>query len=203
MSLAPISIRSFLITLLCLAGVSSANAGIFEIGASGTYRRSNIDQNSYDESKSLTGSVSYYFSEASAIELSYTDGSNKREIKSSNEAATVQKQTTSLTYRSVGLDLVFTLGSKEATLRPYVKAGAQYIFEKRYVDQSFTSSGPQTASVVEDPAALVPSAGIGMTLRLSETLSFKFGIDAWTSRSVNVKPITIDYAGRAGISWLI
>lgn len=182
---------------------NQAQAGIFELGASGTYRKSNIDQNSYDESKSLTGSVSYYFSEASAIEVSYTDGSSKREINNTNNASAIRKQTTSLTYRSLGMDLIYTLGAKEATFRPYIKAGAQYIFEKRYVDQTFTDSGPQEASVVEDPAALVPSAGAGLTLRLSERLSLKIGVDAWTSRSVSTKPVTIDVNGRAGISWLL
>jgi outer membrane protein W len=195
-----------LLSLACFSTLISpvaAHAGVFEIGASGTYRRSNIDQNSYDESKSLTGSLSYYFTEASAIEASYTEGSNKREIVNSDKTATVQRQTSSLTYRSLGLDFVFTLGTKEATLRPYIKAGAQYIFEKRYVDQSFTATGPVKGSVAEDPSALVPSAGLGMTVRLSEMLSFKFGIDAWSSRSIQSKPVTIDYAARAGISWMI
>jgi hypothetical protein len=181
----------------------AVNAGVFEIGASGTYRRSNIDQNSYDESKSITGSLSYYLDEASAIELSYTDGSNKREITNSDKTSQVKSETSSLTYRTVGLDFIYTLGGKEATLRPYVKMGAQYIFEKRYVDQTFTNAGPTQGSVAEDPPALVPSAGFGMTLRLSEMLSLKFGIDAWTSRSLQSTPVTIDYAGRAGISWLI
>ncbi|HVK62369.1 MAG TPA: outer membrane beta-barrel protein [Bdellovibrionales bacterium] len=180
-----------------------SHAGVFEIGASGTYRRSVIAADSFDESKSLTGSVSYYFTEASAIELSYTDGTSKREIVANNPNSLVTKTVTNLTYRTLGLDFVFTLGPKEATLRPYLKAGVNYILEKRYFDQTYTAAGPQESTVTEDPAALVPSGGAGLTLRLSQTLSLKFGIDAWTSRPLNSKPVTIDYAGRAGISWLL
>lgn len=42
-----------------------------ELGANANYRRSAFDSNNYQELISYTGSISYYFMEMSAIELSY------------------------------------------------------------------------------------------------------------------------------------
>ena len=47
----------------------------------------------------------------------------------------------------------------------------------------------------------MPSTGIGLKLRLNKTLSVKIGLSAWTSPLGEDDP-TVDYAGRAGISWI-
>lgn len=187
---------SFLIVLLI---ASSARAGFIEIGASGSYRRANIDTDAYDESQSITGSLSYYFDESSAIELSYTDGQNKRAISEGLPNGHV----TNMTYTLLGLDFVYTFGSRESDFRPYVKAGANYILDKRIVDQYRDSSGNLfPATVVEDEPALVPSAGIGARIGLTKNLSLKIGVDGWSSRPISKQPMTIDYAGRVGLSFM-
>lgn len=188
-------------TTLFLIGLapSLAHAGFVEIGAAGSYRRSNIDVNAYDEAKSITGSFSYYFSESSAMELSYTDGMNKRAISEGQPNGHV----TTMYYSLIGLDLVYTFGGREAAFRPYVKAGANYILEKRIVDQYRDASGNLfPASVIEDEPALVPSAGIGCKVALTQNLSLKLGVDGWYSRPVNKDPVTIDYAARVGLSFM-
>lgn len=190
----------FLILALIFTTGSLARAGIFEVGSSASYRRSNIGENAYDESRSVTGSVSYYLNEASAIELSYTYGENKRSV-SENEA---NGHTASMFYSTMGLDFVYTIGSREAFLRPYVKAGANYILQKRLVDQYRGPDGTLfSPTITEDDPGLVPSAGVGFRLALTQSLSLKVGVDAWTSRPTNREPVTVDYAARAGLSLML
>jgi outer membrane protein W len=177
---------------------TSARAGMFEIGASGSYRKSNIDVNAYDEMLSLTGSLSYYFDEASALELSYTDGQSKRAISE----GLPNGHTTSLFYKTVGLDFVYTFGEKESLFRPYVKVGGNYILQKRLVDQVRAADGTlMPATISEDSPALVPSAGLGFKIGLTQQLSLKFGIDMWASRPMNETPVTFDTAARVGLGW--
>lgn len=190
---------ALLVLAVSVLAPSFARAGFVEIGASGSYRRSNIDVDAYDESKSLTGSLSYYFDESSALELSYTDGTNKRAIGEGKPNGHV----TTMYYSLIGLDFVYTIGEREATFRPYVKAGANYIVEKRIVDQYRDSSGNLfPATIIEDEPALVPSAGIGAKVSLTKNLSLKFGVDGWYSRPVGKDPVTIDYAARVGLSFM-
>ena len=180
-----------------LTGLSDANAGFIEIGGSGSYRRSIIDADSSDESRSISGSLGYYLNEASAIELSYTDGLTKRSLAADKPNGHITK----MSYQTLGLDFVYTIGSRESTFRPYVKIGANYILQKRIVDQYRDASGNLfEANVYEDTPGMVPSAGFGFRLGLTESLAFKAGVDAWTSRSTNITPVTVDYVVNCGLS---
>lgn len=169
-------------------------AGFTEIGLTANYRRSAIDNNNYQESISYTTSVSYYFWENSALELSYTDGYSLLSVKSSDAA---EKRTTNETnFDLTGLDLVLSLASRQAPLQPYVKIGGAYM-EKEVFRQN---EGDAKESIARQ-VGLVPSGGLGFKIGLTHTLALKFGVDAWTS-PLTVKPLIVDYAGRAGFSWM-
>jgi outer membrane protein W len=174
-----------------------ARAGFVEIGISGSVKKTTIDTNAYDQSQALTGSFTYYLDESSALELSYTDGVSKRAIAEGQPNGHV----TSMFYSVIGLDFIYTLGDREAPFRPYLKAGANYILEKRIVDQYRGPDGNlfDPTTVKENPS-LVPSAGVGMKISLTKNLSLKAGVDIWSSGPINQKPLTFDYAGRAGVS---
>lgn len=170
----------------------NASAGIFEVGGSGNYRISRLDKDNYQEMTSYTGSVSYYFWEMSALELSYTEGEQIVVLKIPTE----NKTTTTTIFKMAGLDLVITLASKESVIQPYIKAGGAYITKDMYREV-------ETVGMDRLPSqkGLVPSAGAGIKIKFTNTMSLKVGVDAWTSPS-NQKPTTIDYAGRAGLSWM-
>lgn len=187
-----------LLILLVLILSTEAKANFIEVGVSGSYKRSNIGENAFDESQSLTGSLSYYFDESSAIEFSYTDGINRRMIGEGQ----ADGQLTNMYYKMMGLDFVLTIGSREATLRPYIKVGTVYILEKKIISQTWLNNVVFNSSPIEDPPALVPSAGIGFKLSLTKEWSLKVGAEAWTSRPLHQTPVTIDYAGRVGLTWL-
>lgn len=182
--------------LIFFAFLPCARAGIWEIGASGSYRRQNIDVDAVDEAQSLTGSLSYYLDEASAIELSYTDGTSKRSITPN----VTNGHITMSIYKAIGLDFIYTLGS--GTTRPYIKAGVLQFIEKKIVDQYRDSSGNWNPTTIESTPSLVPSVGIGFKMGLTTSLSLKAGIDASTSDSLAVQPVKIDYAARVGLSWM-
>lgn len=186
------------IAFVSVLGIESARAGFVEVGASGSYKKSNIGSDSYDESQSITGSFSYYFDESSALEFSYTDGINRRRIGEGQ----ADGQLTNMYYKMLGLDLVITIGSKESTIRPYIKVGGVYIMDKRIVTQYWSGGNVFPETTRKDPEALVPSAGIGFKLALTQALSLKVGVEAWSSRSVSEQPVTIDYSGRVGLSWM-
>ena len=188
-----------ILTLVAVSILSSeAKANFIEVGVSGSYKRSNIGENAFDESQSLTGSFSYYFDESSAIEFSYTDGKNRRMIGENQ----TDGQLTNMIYKMMGLDFVLTIGPREATLRPYVKVGSVYIVEKRITSQTWLNNVVFNGTPIEDPPALVPSAGIGFKLTLTKEWSLKVGAEAWTSRPLSQTPVTIDYSGRVGLTWL-
>ncbi len=182
--------------LIFLSFTTAHASGIYEIGVSASGKRANIAKDAYDESASLTGSISYYFMEMSALELSYTDGINRRVVGSGSTT----EHRSSLFYTMVGLDLVVSFGPKEADFRPYIKAGAAYIIRKQLSDQYIDASGPYPTTTVEDPPTVVPSAGVGARVSLSKSFALKFGIDMWVSRPLSETPIKYDYAGRIGLS---
>jgi outer membrane protein W len=193
------SFRPLYFVILIFALVPQfAQAGFIEIGASGSYKYTNIDVDAHDESFALTGSLAYYLTESSAIELSYTDGSNKRVISQDITNGHV----TEMYYQTAGLDFVYTFGAKEAVIKPYLKGGVVYILSKRIVDQYRLADGTYyPATIIDDNPGFVPSTGFGVRIGLTESLSLKLGVDGWTSRSLNNPPITVDWFGRAGISW--
>ena len=195
--------RSSLISsVLLLAGLLAApqaHAGFIEIGASASYRKTNIDVDAYDEAYSYTGSISYYLSTASAIELSYTNGQDTRVISDTVPMGHV----TYLYYQTAGADFVYTFGDKDAILRPYLKGGVVYIISKEIIDQYRLADGTlYPAFTLNDATGLAPSAGFGFRIAVTDSLSFKIGVDGWASRPLSNPPVTVDWYGRAGLSWL-
>ena len=185
-------IRYLVLFSILILGNNTAWAGIMEVGASASFRRSTINDDNYQESLSYTGSVSYYFWEMSALELSYTQGSALLSVKPADDT----KITTKSSFRLIGVDLVITFASRESVLQPYLKLGGAHI-EKKIVREP----EGMDATEIESPAGIVPSAGLGFKIKLSKTFSIKVGVDGWTS-PLNEDDPTVDYAGRAGVSWM-
>lgn len=185
--------RLLLLPLL-LGAMPQRAYGLMELGLNVNTRTSFIDKDNYQESFSLGTSIAYYFAQMSALELSYTQG--KTDL---NYLVTpTQKALITTDFKIIGLDLVFTIGSREDLLQPYIKFGAARI-EKRIR----TISDGFGVGKNDSLKGTVPSAGVGIKVSLSKAFSIKLGVEAWTSPlDDDNKNETYDYSGRAGVSWM-
>ena len=166
-------------------------AGFIEVGTTANYRRSTIDADNYQESISYTGSFSYYFFESSALELSYTSGYSQIVVTPPG----AEKIITETEFSMIGADIVLSMGSRKDSFQPYLKVGGAHITKTFF--RGVEGQGKQK---IGEQEGTVPSAGIGLKLRLTNTFSIKIGVDAWTS-PLDEDPVTVDFAGRAGLSW--
>lgn len=175
-----------------------------ELGLSGNYRKvylteSGTSERAFDESSAYIASFAYYFREMTAIEFSYSQGNNTRFIPSSTITSTTRHK-----YTLYGADLIFTFGTRADRWIPYIKAGVAY-FDRKSIDYQYIQSNgiPIPTEPVELDSTFVPSAGFGIQVRATNQLSFKFGIDVWTSGAVNKDLKDFDWTGRVGISWFL
>jgi hypothetical protein len=169
-----------------------AHAGYIEVGASANFHLSQINPGNYQKVEAYTGSLSYYFFEMSALELSYTAGRQISVITIDNT-----KFVTTALMELIGLDLVLTFAGKESPFQPYIKGGA--IYQKKEMSREVVGLVPPES--IGSPSGIAPSGGVGFRWRMGGNFSLKVGLDTWTT-PVQVDPVTFDYMGRAGISWM-
>lgn len=197
--------QKLLLSLCILLFSHQSFAAFTELGASINYRRTSIDSSNYSESTSYTGSISYYFWERSALEFSYTSGIGKLSSKATGVSELAQIQIAQFSMTSI--DLVLSLSGREDPIQPYVKFGGGYVDKKIFKENDI-----EGRRLIQKQSGVVPSAGAGIKFSLTQSLSLKLGIDAWTTpldeSSKNSdgtgekRKVQIDYAGRVGLSWL-
>lgn len=173
-----------------------AFAGYVELGASANYKFSGFDADNSIESISYTASYAYYFMENCAMELSYTSGYSKQMARASE---TDPRYITTANIDLLALDLILTMGTREDLFQPYIKMGAGYLKKELFFK---VDDGPTRRTSSSE--GVVPSAGIGMKVGVTNSVSIKLGVDAWTSPLSGDKnePVIVDYVGRAGLSWM-
>jgi len=171
-----------------------AFAGFVELGASANYRSSGYDKNNYIQSLTYTASFSYYFWEMCAWELNYTTGYSKQSTLGA--AINELKTTIEDNIEMISMDLVLSFASRQDPIRPYIKLGAGHLTKERYRQVEGFSKDK-----ISTQRGVVPSGGLGIAVNLTKEFSIKIGVDAWTS-PMDQKPVIVDYAGRAGVSWI-
>lgn len=173
---------------------TSASAMYTELGLSYGRKTTTFDeQNSFD-SESITGSLSLYFLERLALELSYTDATGIRYEKAS---ATDAKRVTTQKSQVIGADLILVFADKKALFQPYIKAGGAQI--SRY--QEIKIEGQNTFTI-EPENATVPSYGAGLKIQVTEALGIKLSYDVWKT-PIGGGAQTDDSSMRAGITWIL
>ncbi len=165
-----------------------------EVGLSYGRKTTTFDQNNTFDSESVTGSLSLYFLERLALELSYTDATGLRKEKA---FSTDPQRTTTQKSQIMGADLIFVFADKKALFQPYIKAGGAQISRTQIVD----IEGFSTYTLPVDNAT-VPSYGAGLKIAITETLGIKLSYDVWkTPAGGGVQ--TDDTSIRAGITWVL
>jgi hypothetical protein len=186
-------LQKILLSSICLFSFT-AHAFYVELGASYGYKTQTYDENNNNKSESMTGSMSLYFWEKIALELSYTDATAIVEAKafSSDPQRTIEQKT-----QVVGSDLIFTLAEKKALFQPYLKGGIAQISRS----QKTKIEGQDSYSNIPE-SAMAPSYGMGMKIALTETFGIKLSYDAWKT-PINSSLQTDDSAFKAGFTWIL
>lgn len=167
-----------------------ASAGVVELSALGNYRKVSSDEFNYTETQALTGSIAYYFWAMSALELSYTSGTQKSAVRGTTTSNTTISYITLVDFVVYGADLVITLASPESAFKPYMKVGAAYQVQRATVKVDNVD-----AITIPEKSGTYPSAGVGFKLDITKSLAFKAGADA-------VFGTQTDISARAGLSWM-
>lgn len=187
--------RSWLLGWFIIFASPSAFAGFVELGASANYRYSGYNDSNYIQSLTYTASFSYYFWEMCAAELNYTTGYSKQ-VSGGTGTTIDPRETIEDNIELTSADLVFSFAGRQDPFRPYIKLGGGYLIKDRY-----RQINEDNEDHIAHQEGVVPSGGLGLALNVTQALSLKIGVDAWTS-PLRVQPVIVDYAGRAGISWI-
>lgn len=189
-----------LISTVLLFFSINAHALLTELSISYAQKKTYFNTDNYTNTESSTGSVSFYFMERLAIELSYTDASILREETIYNGSG-FQQQTSLQKVIVYGSDFIFMLTDKKSMLQPYLKAGVSQI------KKTLTTKNADVFIYETDPInSTSPSYGAGLKISITDTFGIKLSYDAWRteSKDSNGNKSTIeDSSIRAGLTWLL
>jgi len=184
-------LTSLLIPLLFSSSLWAMNT---ELGVNYNYKKSTFDTDNNTEQQSATASVSFYFWERVALELSYTNGLYVRKEKQPNYSGAFLRTTTQ--YSDVyGADIIYLLADRKATFQPFIKGGGAYVRIKQVVQDD--NNNPWEI-VYSGPS---PSYGVGFKFFITEAFAFRASYDAIETPVNNDTKVT-ELNGRIGVSWM-
>lgn len=181
-------------TLFLILFSQMAFAMNYELSVSYARKKNSFDSDNYLETESTTGSISLYFTEKLALELSYTDAKATRNELPPGGTATEIFQKTEV----MGADLILILMDRKSWIQPYVKGGAAQLKRKQVTYSALTNN---SASLPIE-TSVVPSYGAGLKFILTQSLSLRLSYDAWRT-PIGGGESTDDSQIRAGISWML
>lgn len=189
-----------LISTVLLFFSINAHALLTELSVSYAQKKTYFNTDNYTNMDSSTGSISFYFMEKLAIELSYTDASILREETIYNGSG-FQQQTSLQKVIVYGSDFIFMLTDKKSMIQPYLKAGVSQI------KKTLTTKNADVFVYETDPInSTSPSYGAGLKISITDAFGIKLSYDAWRteSKDSNGNKSTIeDSSIRAGLTWLL
>jgi outer membrane protein with beta-barrel domain len=180
----------FLILFLLPMG---AQAMFTELGLSYGRKKTTFDANNNYDTETMTGSLSFYFAEKLALELSYTEASsiqNQQASPSDTPRAIYQKT------QIIGADLIIVFADKKALFQPFIKGGAAQISRRQEI-----KDGTFGTQVLEPDVAVAPSYGLGLKIALTETFGLKASYSVWQT-PIGGGAKTNDDAISAGVTWI-
>ena len=144
--------------LIGLLFFSSAQAGVYELGASFAWNRSNYAGNSYTWTRSWAGSFGYFFTQDSEVQFSFSDTTN-RDYEPG-------LQDISYEDRVYSLNFLYYLFEETSMFRPYFRIGVAQLNR----NESGNIGGQVPAGELDQVSVI---GGLGFKLKLSEKISFK------------------------------
>lgn len=163
-----------------------------EIGTSYSRKKQTFDASNYLESESTTASMSLYFWERIALELSYTQAYAVQKQKAgSNNAQTVYQNAVIM-----GSDLIFMLADRTSVFQPYIKGGAAQVTKSQKIE--IDNLGSYT---LDPDTAIAPSYGAGLKIMLTQQFSINVSYDVWKT-PLGSGVFTDDTSMRTGVKWV-
>jgi opacity protein-like surface antigen len=181
---------SFLVLSLCS---SISHALSTEFGLSYGYRTTNFTENNFEESDSASATMSMYFFERIALELSYTQQQIKREERFTSDADTRRIFQSTIFY---GSDLILILADKKDLFQPYLKGGVAYFSKEQSI-----KSGTLITQTQPTETGTVPSYGLGLRIAISERTNIRLSYDVWSTDLAGLEKK--DTSFKAGLTWML
>ncbi|MGZ3725151.1 MAG: outer membrane protein [Pseudobdellovibrio sp.] len=182
----------FLISLFVLIYAFQAEALMTEVGLSYGYSKKTFNATNFYQQDFKSASLSLYFYEKFALELSYTDSFYEGQESDTTSTRTVQ-QSSKISDGS----LVYMLLGRQSAIQPYIKGGAAYT-KKDEIIKYVNASG----IAIPESAGWAPSYGAGLKIALTERFSLKFSYDVWQT-PLSDGTNSDDSSFRAGLSWYL
>lgn len=183
--------RLLLLLLPLLLAAPEAHALFTEVGLNYGRKRTSFDANNWIDQESSTVSISFYFLEKLALEMSYTKALAIRDEKTPSSSTTVI-QTTNV----YGSDLIWVFAGRKEFFQPYIKGGAARVERSQEVKDK--SSGDVWS--IKPDVAIVPSYGIGFKIAVTEAFGIKVGYDGWKT-PLGGGDFSNDDSLRVGVTW--
>lgn len=184
---------SYFIVLVLFALPMTAQAMYTELGFTYGRKKTTFDANNNFDSEYMTGSVSLYFAERIALELSYTDAvslQNQR-ASSADTPRTVYQKT-----QIMGGDLIYVFADRKALFQPFIKGGMASISRRQEIKDGSFNTSP-----LDPDEAIAPSYGFGLKVALTETFGLKSSYSVWQT-PIGGGAKTNDDAVTAGVTWM-
>lgn len=165
-----------------------------ELGMSYGQKKTTFDKDNDFDSESITASMSLYFLERLALELSYTDATGIRREKAT---ASDPRRLTTQKSQVIGADLILVFADRKALFQPYIKGGGAQIMRS----QEIQIEGQNTFTIKPETAT-VPSYGVGLKIQMTQAFGIKLSYDVWKT-PIGDGLQTDDTSLRAGVTWIL
>lgn len=180
---------SFLLTFFI--GLS-AHALSTEVGVSYGYQKRTFNADNFYQSDSKSASLSFYFLERLALEMSYTDS-----FYESQEADTTSKRTIQQSSQISNASLIYMLTGKNSAIQPFIKGGVAHITKNQIIKYENAS-----AISIPESRGWAPSYGAGLKFLLTEKFSVRLSYDVWQTPLADGTS-SDDTSFKAGLSWYL
>ncbi len=140
--------------------VSIAQAGVFELGGSFSWSRSNYNAGSYTWTRAYGASLGYYFTQDSELEFSYHDSTTKNFVQG--------VQDISYRDRVYSINMLYYLFEEQATFRPFFRLGVGQL--NRDATGTYTAAGYSAPGRLDSVSVI---GGLGFKIKLMEKVAIK------------------------------
>lgn len=150
--------RILMVAILAFAG--TAEAGVFELGGSYAWSRSNYNGGSFTWSRTYGASLGYYITQDSEIQFSYSDTTTNTFVKS--------VQDTTYRDRVYSFNILYHLFDDRSAFRPFFRLGVGQL--NRDATGTYEAAGYAPPGRLDQVSVI---GGLGFKMKVSQQLALK------------------------------